>query len=318
MKKLIITENTKRTLFKIAGSPVVVGQAYDLVLQSTIEIENTLGYPSEPLDDFKYKIEDDDIHSINEGIVQISFIVDKSTLPELYNLIQTISIFDSFKFSDLIPPSLNYDRIIITELIGKGIWLLNNNQIGVGQVIFYYQLKDVFIFTASDTGSQENYNILKFKFGHIQSYYPDENSIIVNAISLTQLLLNNPDQTPELDETIETTDFDVLIYNGPVSAAFEIEIDTTLFVGIGTTPENKLIISNNDIITTYNTSGVFIYPGTLSEQGDLNLDVSIKKLYPYTTPSSIKMNLISVNTTDESIDPIKKDITLNIPISIIT
>lgn len=318
MKKLVITETTKRTSFKIAGAPVVVNQEYDLALSSTIEILNTFGFPAEPMDFFKYKIVDTDISSVNEATVRVSFEVDKTTLPLQYNLTELLSINESLVFSDLIPGSNNFDRIQINSIVGKGFWLLNGIPLEENQVLFYYQILNELIFVASDSGSKPDYNLLKFQFGHKLGFWPYENSIKIDTVSLAELNVLNNVVDPILEENIESLDYDVNVLNGPESASFELEIDTTGFLNIGSPVENKIIITNNDVETIYNTSGIFIFAGILTEAGGLALQVEIQKLYPYASDSSISIELKKINGFVDGIDATKNKIVLNIPKSIIT
>lgn len=318
MPKLIITETTKRTSFKIGGAPVVVNQEYDLSLQSTIEIQNTFGYPAEPIDFFLYKIIDTNINSTNEGTVKISYQVDITVMPIQYNLVQSISINDSIVFSDLIPGSNNYDRIIITSLQGKGFWLLSGNPIEVGQVLFYYQVFQNLNFVASDPGSKNNYNILKFKFGHKLEFWPYENSISIDTVSLAELNTSNDSVVPELNESIESLDYDVSIINGPENGTFELLINTTGFTGIGSPAQNKLVVINNGVETVFSASGTFPYTGALTAEGICNLQFSIRRVFPYNTNSSISIDLSLINSDTEAINTEKDNIVLNIPKSIVT
>lgn len=88
-----ITKNTSRSTMKIAGIPIILNQKYNINLQSLIVIENDYGYPSEPLDNFKYKIIVDDVMSINEGTVIINIETDKTSLPETINLVKEIEVY---------------------------------------------------------------------------------------------------------------------------------------------------------------------------------------------------------------------------------
>lgn len=316
MEKLVVTENVKRTSFKIGGAPIVVNQQYDLSLAATIEIENILGYPSEPMDFFKYKIVDTDIDSVNEGLVRISFEVDTSTLPIEYNLIQNVNINDSFKFTDLIPASQNYDRIKINSIEGKGTWLLNAIPLEVGKEFFYYQLVDNLVFVASESGSRSDYNSLKWQFGHKLGYWSHENSIDVNALSLSQITTANPEQPIEKVDTIDIIEYEVNISNGPDSGTFKTVLDTTAFTAIGSPVENRVKLVNNGIETFYNTSGTFDITGDLDSSGNAILQITLERLYPYTTASSVKIDLTEINGVSGTINTFKNNVVLNNPISI--
>lgn len=316
MEKLIITETTKRTSFKIGGNPVVVNQEYDLSLASTAEIINTFGFPSEPMDFFKFKIKKDDIISTNEATTKISFDVDISTLPPYYNLNKTIAINESFLFSDVIPGSNNYDRIIINSIEGKGLWLLSGIPIEIGQVLFYYQVYNDLTFTASDSGSKLDYNSLKFQFGYRAGFWEYENSIDIDTTSLVELSIGSDTIVPELDNTIESLEYNINVLNGPENGTYQLKINTTGFTGIGSTAENRIIITNNEVETIYNTSGIFTFEGTLSELGISNLEFRIERLFPYATDISILIDLTLINGITTGINTDKDNIILNVPKSI--
>lgn len=318
MPKLIITETTKRTSFNIGGAPIIVNQEYDLSLASTIEIINTFGYPSEPMDFFKYKIKNDNIVSTNEATVKISFDVDITTLPLYYNLNKVIAINESFLFSDLIPGSNNYDRIIINSIEGKGLWLLSGIPIEIGQVLFYYQIYNDLTFSAVDSGSKPNYNSLKFQFGHKSGFWEHENSIDINTISLAELSLGSEIVAPELEDTIESLEYDLNVLNGPENGTYQLRINTTGFTGIGAPAENKIIITNNEIETVYNTAGIFTFDELLSLNGSSTLQFRIERLYPYATDVSILIDLMLINGETSGINTDKDNIVLIVPKSITT
>ena len=192
-----ITKNTSRSTIKVAGIPIVLNQKYDINLQSLITIQNDYGYPSEPLDNFKYKILVDDVFSVNEGTVTVNIETDKTSFPETISLVKEIEVYSELLFSDVVLPNWFYDRIKIISLTGKGVWIKGNDVISVGDVYFYHELKNNLKFIAQDNVSENNYNIFEWSFGNINEIFNQINSLQIDTIPST--IIFPPEEIPEED-----------------------------------------------------------------------------------------------------------------------
>lgn len=315
--KFKITENTKRTSLKINGVLAVVGQEYDIALESLATIENTYGLPAEPLDNFKYKIIKDGIESVNEGNVLINFETNKSTNPNIINSIQNININESFYFSDIVPQTNQFDKITISQITGKGTWNFNGLPIYSGMTLFYYDLKNKLSFIANDTGSKDNYNVLKWFFQNSAFTYSNENSIVVNTNSLGILAIDSNSFEAESFVTYEQYIANLDIQQGKANVSFELVIDTNAFPNIGIDLENEIKIIINEVETIYNTSGVFTLSGVLSESGSAEIKCIIKRKTPSDVTSFISINLSSIDGLAENVDLSNNEQTILIPITII-
>jgi hypothetical protein len=300
--KFKITERTKRTFLKIQNVLAVVGTEYDIALQSQITIENILGYRAEPLDQFKYKVIIDGVASVNEGTVLVNFETDKTTSPSVLNLNETLAINYSLFFSNLVYAESNYDRIVITEISGKGSWLLNSTTLVVGDTIFFYDLIGKLIFYANQQGSKEAYNILKWKSANVLQTFQQENQLIINTSSLGVLL--NLSGNPVLENFLTYKSYETFlnIENGADNGSYELVVDTTYFPNIGIDSENEVTLIVDEVPTTYKTSGIFILNGTLTSSGNKNVKVIINQKLSSTEPVIIKVTLSAINELLSTVD----------------
>lgn len=315
--KFKITETTKRTSLKISGVLAVVGQEYDIALEDNVTIDNTFGFPAEPLDNFKYKIIKNGIESINEGIVEVNFETDKSTNPDLFNEVFILPINGSLLLSSVVAPTNRYDRIKITEITGKGKWLLDGSEIEIGNTIFYYQLLNNLIFVANESGSKDSYNILKWNYGTIAFDYPTENTITIDTTSLGVLVSESNITEAEDFITYEQYITNLDIQKGKAIADFELVIDTTAFPNIGIDSENEIKILINEVETVYNTSGTFTLAGVLTESGEASIQCIVNRKKPSTVTSSIKITLSTIDGLSTNVDALNNEQTILIPITII-
>lgn len=307
-----ITESTKRTSMNIGGVPIVIGQKYDISLQSQIKIINDFGFPAEPIDSFKYKIIQDGLSSVNEETVKINFKTDKTTVPNLIEINKAINVFDQFLFSDLVLGSNLFDRITITEISGKGSWILNSAKIQAGQTFFYYEIYKNLYYIANEQGAANDYATLKFKFGNIYFTFDTDNYIKVNTKS--KAILSKDDSIDITDfETYEEYTADITVENGFANADFKIEIDTLNFIGIGVNPETSVLIEVNDTQRLISTSTITQVTKTLDLYGGSNIRLYIRRKKDTENDTFLEVNLIEVNNSSDNVDLQKKSIRIDIP-----
>jgi len=182
--KFKITETTKRTSLKINGVLAVVGQEHDIALQSSVMVLNDSGLPAEPADSFKYKIIVDGIAPVNESTVTINFQTDKTMTPQTVNEARSLDLYQSLFFTDYVIGNRYFDRILITAINGYGSWTYNSSPLKVGDSFFYYQLSSL-LFAATEYHPQNAYNIMKWKFGNVNSFFNEENTFQINAEFMT-------------------------------------------------------------------------------------------------------------------------------------
>lgn len=311
MTEFSITQLPARAIMLIDGAAVVLNQKYPIAQQSLVTFENDTVYRAEPYDNFKYEIYVDGEKSKNEGLVDINFEVSNSAYMPA-NTSKTIHLSEEFLFSDEVPYADNFDRVQITSIQGKGDWLLNEQPINVGQVIFYYELAANLKFLANDGGAGNDYNILKFKAGTKSGFF-GESTLWVNTEALAKISLGEPGGFTE-DGSVETTYQNVFVSNTLANKTCKISVDTTNFTGLGTDPESKFVIydeiGNTQEITTQTTVEITT---TLSNQGQMNFETQTIKENPYPVAGSIVINLLEVDGSSANVDPANNQVTINIP-----
>lgn len=317
MTKFIITKLPTRATLKLSGVPIVAGVEYDIIEEANFEIENTFGYPCQKLDFFKYKIIKDGLLSDNEAKVDISFdvtVLDNAAL----NVTESVVVGEDYKFTDVIPLTVNYDRIKINSITGKGLWKVGANVLNEGSILYNYQAKDELIFLASADGSKTNYNEIQFVFGHKEGYYPTVNTLTTDATSdaqiVTDLLNVSIDQFRDFPPYYNVSDYSFQIKNGPESGTCRIAVDTTNYQGMGTNPEDELTINDGTTDTVIVTQGVTNIDATLDVNGYLNFNLSAKQLAPTATAGSIEIQLILINGAGTGIDVLSDTIIITLPI----
>jgi hypothetical protein len=314
--KFQITESTKRTFLKVEGALVVVGTQYDIELQEQMTVDNILGFKAEPLDSFKYKVIVDGVASINEATVLINFETDKTSRPATLVVNETIAINDSLFFSNLVYSENNYDRIVITDIIGKGDWLLNNALLVVGSTIFFYELVGKLLFYANEEGSKEAYNVLKWKAANIIETFPEENELTINTTSLGVLENVSEELILETFTGYESYSATLNIQHGKAGAAYELVIDTTAFPNIGINPENSVNLLVNGSSTILSASGVFTFNQTLDESGAQSIQLIVSRKSPSTVQSFVTATLSTIDTLSSNVDALSNKKVITIPITI--
>lgn len=306
MDQIIITENTKRTTLNIDSAPVVVGDAYNIDLAT--EIVNDFGFPAEPMDTFKYKIKRDDGGlSVNEGTVTVNFPVEVASDYSTPDVEVTIPLNDEVIFSDYVLGNVKFDRIKIVDIAGaaKGKWLLGGIPINIGDEIFFYEIVDNLKFVADSLGAQDDYNILKFKYGHKAGFYATNNQFTINTTSLAVLLADDGDTLVTDGSGYRITSKSFNIYGALPSASFELSVDTTAFPGIGSDPDNEVIISfgSGPTVTTINTSTTTVINGAVNAMGVMGFACDIKQTNPFPAPGLIVITLTEVADDNANVDP---------------
>lgn len=314
-----VTEKPKMATMNIDAVEVVLGQKYEFDLDTipAISIVNETPYLGEPFDSFKYKVYKDDIASVNTGIVTINYKVDTSEIPATNILVKDVYEGDYFYFSDLVANNSHYDRIKITEISGRGIWLYNGLQLSEGAIIFYYNLVDNLQFIANDNGLELNYSMLKWETGNVSGFDGVENSITVNTISDgAELELTSFAEIATVTDGIEYLSYSFKISKAFVDALYQIEIDPTLFPGLGVNPLDKIIFLERDLPEyVLTTNAVTDRDSQLDGKGQTIYSVTIEKNTVTTETNSISIELKSITGSPGVINIDKKTIVLIIPIT---
>ena len=311
-----ITEKPTRTLMTVEDVEVVVGTKYDIALQSEVKLINEHLYPGEPFDSFKYKINNDAVASVNEGVVTVNFETDKTVVPEVVTLEKNILLFGSFFFSGEVAPSQYYDRITITAIMGKGNWFYNGNPVAVGQTLFYYQLVNNLQFVADDLGVENNYAEINWTSGTILGNHPGTNSLVINSTSEGAELLLLGSNGSVIDSLgVETYTYFVSIERGKTSAPYSLNVDTTNFPDIGGTEKVEMFERDSLVSTIIDTLGVVPFDSELDATGGTTFVIYINKFDVTTIENSVELTLTQVDGASDTINPLHNHITLLIPIT---
>jgi len=318
MNFLKITQKPIRTLMKIDGVEVVENVKYPLDIDTNVSVENETVYKGEPFDNFKYKIYNEDVESINEGTVNISFETNKTELPAINTLTKELDLYSEFYFSEIVTPEQYYDRIVITNIVGRGSWIYNDSPLIIGQEMFFYELVNNLKFVSDVPGVMDNYSILTWDTKDILGPDEQENTIAVNTNSEgAELILVDFLEQANVDESgLETLIYSFIIRNSIVSSTYKIEVDTTPFLSIGVDPLDTVELTERDLSPILiNTSGLSEITSSLDENGETIYSVIIKKNTDTTEENSIIINLIEVDEDSLNVNPLFNTITLLIPIT---
>jgi len=318
MNFLKITQKPIRTLMKIDGVEVVENVKYPLDIDTNVSVENETVYKGEPFDNFKYKIYNEDVESINEGTVNISFETNKTELPAINTLTKELDLYSEFYFSEIVTPEQYYDRIVITNIVGRGSWIYNDSPLIIGQEMFFYELVNNLKFVSDVPGVMDNYSILTWDTKDILGPDEQENTIAVNTNSEgAELILVDFLEQANVDESgLETLIYSFIIRNSIVSSTYKIEVDTTPFLSIGVDPLDTVELTERDLSPILiNTSGLSEITSSLDENGETIYSVIIKKNTDTTDENSIIINLIEVDEDSLNVNPLFNTITLLIPIT---
>lgn len=310
-----ITEKPVRTLMTVEDVEVVVGTKYDIALESEVKLINENPYTGEPFDSFKYKINNEETASVNEGIVSINFQTDKTDFPALENITKSIPLFGSFFFSSEVLPNQYFDRITITAITGKGNWYYNGNPVIVGQTLFYYQLVNNLYFAANDLGVEDGYAEINWTTGTILGAHAGTNSLIVNSTSDGAELLLNGSNGPAIDELgMETYTYFVSIEKGKTSAAYKLNIDTAGFPDIG--GDEKIEIYERELpVVNVETLGDTEIVSDLNSDGGTSYIIYVYKKAITIVENNIILTLTEVDGSSANVNPLYNEITLLIPIT---
>jgi hypothetical protein len=310
-----ITQKPIRSLMTVQDIEVVVGAKYNIALESQIKIENQTDFFGEPFDSFKYKIHNEDVVSVNEGNVVINFETNKTQTPDLINIIKNLRLQESFLFSSEVTSNQYYDRIIITNISGKGSWFYNSNIVNVGDVFFNYNLFSNLYFVSDDLGIEDNYNEINWQTGTILETHSGVNSLIVNTFSDGAELTLESFNGPSINELgVEKYTYFVNIKAGMTNAVYKINIDATGFIDIG--GDEIIELNERDLpLQTINTLEVIERISNLDSNGQTSYVISISKLAVTTVINNVVLTLTEVAGTSDNVNPLNTQITLIIPIT---
>lgn len=314
-----ITELPKRCVLKMLEANVVEGVQYPVADQANFRVINNTAYHGRPFDSFKYKIYKDNVPSVNDGTVTINFGLENPPAPDLLNLLETLYIFESFFLAPLYSQPAGVDKIMITDITGKGDWYSSKGPVNVGDEFFFYEL-DTMAFVANEEGLSDTYNVLKFTTSYAGVANVGESIITVKVISLGgELSITNPIAITEILSDVENSQVQFLVSKAKSSVPCKFIIDTTAFLNLNT--GNNIIqtfagkIGEAGVLGNIDNLGLNEVYSETDAQGNMFLALFIKKDYVTTEPIPIIVRLVEVDGTIDNVNVLLNEQTIYIPIT---